>query len=132
MKKIITSFLLFFSTATFSQSLATYNWTPLPFHGGYIDLSRLDGDKVSGFKVVTLLSFDQISSAQMWGLSDVSELKIDCSRGTFQYLKTSWTEKKMARGAVTKVFNAPQKNPVSIRDVMDGTFERDLFKYICK
>lgn len=122
------------SVGAYSQNLAKYNWTPLPFSVGanaYIDLTRLDGDKVSGFRVVTLLSFEEITSAQMWGLSAVEELSINCSKGTFQYLKTTWTDRKMAAGKVEKVFNAPQKTPTRITDVMDGTFARRLFRYLC-
>ncbi len=132
MKKIFFSFLLFTSAPSFSQNYASYNWTPLPFHGAYVDLSRLEGDKVHGFKVTVLSSFEEISSAQMWGLSSIDEMKFDCNKGYFQYLKTTWTEKPMARGKLTKVFNSPQKNSTSIREVLDGTLERDLFKYLCK
>ena len=85
----------------------------------------------SNFRVVTLLSFEEITSAQMWGLSAVEELPINCSKGTFQYQKTTWTERKMAAGKVEKVFNAPQKTPTRITDVMDGTFARRLFRYLC-
>lgn len=132
MKKILFGVLLFISTSSFSQNYTGYNWTPLPFHGAFVDLSRLEGDKVYGFKVTVLSSFEEISSAQMWGLSSIDEIKFDCNKGSFQYLKTTWTEKQMARGKVAKVFNSPQKNSTSIRDVLDGTFERDLFKYLCK
>jgi hypothetical protein len=132
MKKLLIGFLVFASTTAFSQNYAGYNWTPLPFHGAFIDLSRLEGDKVFGFKVIVLLSFDEISSAQMWGLSSIDEIKIDCNKGSFQYLKSTWTEKPMARGKVAKVFNSPQKSSTSIREVLDGTIERDLFKYLCK
>jgi len=67
----------------------------------------------------------------MWRLSDVSELSIYCQKGTFQYLKITWTEKQMAAGRIEKVFNAPQKTPTRITDVMDGTYERRLFRYLC-
>lgn len=132
MKKILLSFLLFPSITSFGQNYASYNWTPLPSNGAFVDLSRLEGDKIHGFKVTVLSSFEEISSAQMWGLSSIDEMKFDCNKGSFQYLKTTWTEKPMARGKVVKVFNAPQKNSTSIRDVLDGTFERELFKYLCK
>lgn len=132
MKKLLIGFLLFTSATAFSQNYSGYNWTSLPVHSAYIDLSRLEGDKVFGFKATVLLSFDEISSAQMWGLSSIDEIKIDCNKGSFQYLKSTWTEKPMARGKIAKVFNSPQKNPKSIRDVLDGSFERDLFKYLCK
>jgi hypothetical protein len=67
----------------------------------------------------------------MWGLSAVEELSVNCSKVTFQYLKTTWTDRMMAAGKVEKVFNAPRKTPTRITDVMDGTFERRLFRYLC-
>jgi hypothetical protein len=133
-KNFLAVLLTLLSLSAYGQNLARYNWTRLPISVGadaYIDLTKLEGDKVFGFKVVTLLSFDQISSAQMWGLSDVSELSVNCSKGTFQYLKTTWTEKQMAAGKIEKVFNAPQKTPTRITDILDGTYERRLFRYLC-
>jgi hypothetical protein len=113
-----------------AQESSRFNWSPM-FGNSYTDHSKLTGDKISGFKVVTLTSYDSISSAQMFGLSEISEIQINCAKGTLQYLKVIWTEKQMGRGKVQQMVDRPQKNPVSIRNLVDETFERQVFRLTC-
>ena len=110
---------------------SSYNWSRLPFDSeSFIDHSRMSGDKVYGFKVTVLSSYDSISSAQMWGLSEVAEIAVNCQNGTLQYLKTVWTERQMGRGKITHTEGPYQSFPV--RNVLDGTLQRGLFKYMCR
>ena len=127
--------LLIFSTALFSTlsnaiDYSKYDWSKTSFDNySYIDHSKESGDRVVGIKVVTLITFDQISSAQMWGLSVIDENLINCRKRTIQSLKTVWTERKMGRGHVTKSFGA---GPISsVGKNFDSTFEGNLFNYIC-
>jgi hypothetical protein len=64
-------------------------------------------------------------------LSEISEIQINCAKGTLQYLKVIWTEKQMGRGKVQQMVDRPQKNPVSIRNLVDETFERQVFRLTC-
>ena len=116
---------------SFSQINEKYKWSPLPFHDSYIDNEKLSGNKADGFKVTTLSSYKEINSAEMWGLSEISEYQIDCNKATFHELKTIWTENEMGKGKITKVFKLIQKNPGSIKKVVEGAFQRDLYNYVC-
>lgn len=112
-----------------AQNLKKFNWTPL-FDDSYIDNSKLMGDRVYGFKVTTMTTYEEISSAQMFGLSEINEYNIDCNRATIQYLKSTWFDKPMAKGIITHVDATPVK-PHSIKNSLNGTFERKLFIHIC-
>jgi hypothetical protein len=114
-----------------AQDFAKFNWTPMGFQDSYIDFSKLNGDKLYGFKLYTLTNYESISSAQMFGLAEVNEYKINCNQGTVQNLKNTWFEKPFAKGKTVKVFSQ-KSTPVKITDMLDGVFERDLFRFICK
>lgn len=124
-------FLLFFSALSNAVDYSKYDWSKTPFDKySYIDHSKESGDRITGIKVVTMVTFDQISSAQMWGLSLIEENLINCRNRTIQSLKTVWTERKMGRGNVTKTFGA---GPVSsVGKNFEYSFEGNLFNYICK
>ena len=123
--------LLIFAVQSFAQDYSKFNWSRLDFDpNAYIDHSKMTGDKLSGFKVVTLNSYDSISSAQMFGLSEIDEIEINCQKATMRDLKITWTEKQMGKGKITHKEGPFEK--YSIRNLLDGTFQRNLFAYICK
>lgn len=107
-----------------------YTWTALPFHDSYIDNTKTTGTKSDGFRVVTMTSYKEISSAQMWGLSEISEHRIDCNKTTIQDLKTTWTEKEMGKGRIVKIFSDAVP-PASVKKILEGVFERDLYSFVC-
>lgn len=116
-----------------AQDYSSYSWTKLsiPYNNTYVDWTRIRGDKENGFTVPILSSYDEITSAQMWGLSEISSVSIGCLQGNMQYLSTAWTENRMGRGRVTKTFKGgpvmyPQKK------VYDYSFERQLFNSLCR
>ena len=109
---------------------ASLNWSRLPFdQNSFIANSQITGDKAFGFQVITMNNFKEITSAQMWGLSEISEISINCQNATMQDLKVIWTENQMGAGKIT--FSEGPFNITSIRNQIDGTFHRELFKYIC-
>jgi hypothetical protein len=77
------------------------------------------GDKERGFTVPILSSYDEITSAQMWGLSNISTVSIRCLQGSMQFLNDTWTENRMGSGRVMKTFGSgpviyPQKKASKI------------------
>jgi hypothetical protein len=116
--------------STSVDDYSSYNWSRLPFDSNsFIDNSRMTGDKSTAFKVITMTSYKEISSAQMWGLSEISEIAIDCQNAAMQDLKIAWTEKEMGKGKIAHL-EGPLPS-FSVKNVIDGTFERNLFRFIC-
>ena len=130
-KYLLVFFILLFPSLILAEDYSRFNWSRVPFDSNaFIDYSKISGDKVHGFKVLTLYTYEEISSAQMWGLSEVQLIEINCQNATMRNLKYIWTEGSMGRGKVTYV-GGPSKT-FSIMKVLDGTFERNIFKFICK
>lgn len=130
MKKIPLIFLII-AFQSLAQDFAKFNWSRLDFDpDAYIDHSKMTGDKLVGFKVVTLNSYDSISSAQMFGLSEITEMEINCQKGTMRDLRITWTEKSMGKGKITNKDGPFEK--YAIRNLLEGSFQRKLFTYICK
>ena len=73
-----------------------------------------------------------ITSAQMWGLSNISEVEVHCSKGTLRYLKTVWTEGRFGKGAITKTFVTANSAPIPITRFHDGSVQRALFAHLCR
>jgi len=122
---------LLITTQSFAQNFSKFNWSRLPFDSdAYIDFTEIKGDKVFGFKVITLYDFESITSAQMWGLSNINQLELDCQKGTIRMIKDIWTEKRMGKGKITYSEGPFQK--VSVKEFFEGTFERKIFVYLCK
>ena len=81
---------------------------------------------VYGLDYFDLPSSPNISSSSNFANS--VKFEINCQNGTMRDLKIIWTEKPMGKGKVTYSGGPYQK--YSIRDVLDGTYQRNLFKYI--
>jgi len=86
-KFFLIAVILFISQITNAQNYSSYRWTKLsvPYSNFYVDWSRKIGDKERGFTVPILNSYDEITSAQMWGLSNVSTVSIRCLQGSMQF-----------------------------------------------
>lgn len=120
-----------------AQDFSRYNWSRVQLTGGggienFIDYSRLSGDTTFGMRAWVMHSFEDITSAQMWGLSEISEVEVQCAKGTFRYLRSVWTEGRFGKGATAKTFVMTNSAPVPITRLLDGTFERALFKHLCR
>ena len=123
--------ILLIATHSFAQNFSNFNWSRLPFDSdAYVDFVTIKGDQVFGFKVFTLYEYESISSAQMWGLSEITEFEINCQKGTIQVIKNFWTEKKMGKGRITNSGGPFPKSHVT--KYLDGTFQRKLFTHMCK
>ena len=57
--------------------------------------------------ITTLTNFDSVSSAQMFGLSEVETIIFDCQESKMSSAGTKWYEGKFATGGLTKEFPAP-------------------------
>jgi hypothetical protein len=70
----------------------------------YIDQSfiRDIGKGVKRVKVLT--DYKEITSAQMFGLSELSELDLDCSNKLVRYLSETWYSKNKLQGKMVKHF----------------------------
>lgn len=79
-----------------------------------------------------MVVFEEISSAQMWGLSEIKEVEVNCSKGTYRELKTVWTEGRYGKGQKTKTFMAANSAPTPITRILEGTFPRSLFTHLCR
>jgi hypothetical protein len=116
-----------------AQDYSSYSWTKLsiPYSNTYVDWTKIRGDKERGFMVPILNSYDEITSAQMWGLSEISNVSIGCLQGSMQFLNTTWTESRMGRGRVMKTFTA---SPVIYPQTKnyEYSYPRNLFNNLCR
>lgn len=72
----------------------------------YIDpMSRAEYD-VFRTGIKTLTNYESISSAMMFGLSEVETIIFDCQKSRMLSNGTAWYEEKFAAGALTKEFPA--------------------------
>lgn len=116
-----------------AQDYSTYSWTKLsvPYSNTYVDWTKIRGDKDRVFIVPVLDSYDEITSAQMWGLSAISTVSIGCLQGSMQFLNLTWTENRMGRGRVMKTFSAgPVMYPQS--KGFEYSYQRNLFNTLCR
>ena len=116
-----------------AQDYSSYRWTKLsiPYSNTFVDWTRINGDKERGFTVPILDSYDEITSAQMWGLSAISTVSIRCLQGSMQELNLTWTENRMGKGRVMKTFGSspvmyPQKKG------FEDSYQRNLFNALCR
>jgi hypothetical protein len=57
-------------------------------------------------RVMVLTSFDEITSAMMFGLSVEQRMDLNCEAQLVRELDTKWYEKRMAKGKVIEQFSA--------------------------
>lgn len=119
------------------QDVSRYNWSRVALTAGngiesFIDYSRISGDRVFGMRAWVMVVYEEISSAQMWGLSEISEVEVNCAKGTLRYLKTIWTNGRYGKGPTAKTFMTANSVPAPITRWLDGTFERSLFVHLCR
>jgi hypothetical protein len=96
---------IFLSTLAFANSSFANNWIPISANCSgactYIDKTRIKKDR-GIVQVVALTDYASISSAQMFGLSEINELSINCIKKEFQNTQIIWYERNMGMGKVTK------------------------------
>ena len=133
LKLFLIAAILFISQIANAQNYSSYRWTMLsvPYSNYYVDWTRMIGDKERGFTVPILSSYDEITSAQMWGLSNISNVSVRCLQGSMQFLNDTWTENRMGSGRVMKTFGSgpviyPQKKG------FEDSWERNLFNVLCR
>jgi hypothetical protein len=119
-----------------AQDFSRFNWsrvqlTPGTASESFIDYSRVSGDRNAAMRAWVMSVHQDITSARMWGLSDISEVEVQCIKGTVRLLSTFWTENQFGRGAITKYFMTPNAAPVSIVRLRDGDYHRALFNNLC-
>jgi len=134
MKTILAALLIcFLSFNSYAEDYSSYNWTKLsiPYTNTYVDWTRSRGDKEHGFSVPILQSYNEITSAQMWGLSNISVVSIRCLKGSMQFLNDTWTENRMGRGRVIKNFGS---SPVIYPQTKgyEDSWQRNLFNILCR
>lgn len=116
-----------------NQNFSEFNWSPIEFYEeAYIDYTRIKGDKIKGFTLPIMVVYESISSAQMWGLSEIDLIRINCAKGHFQYLNTVWTEEQYGMGKIEYAEEHTNNKPTSILKLLDESFERKLFNHVCK
>jgi hypothetical protein len=57
-------------------------------------------------RVNVLTSYDEITSAQMFGLSEEENIDINCNAQLVRYLDSQWFSGKMGKGKIVKRFPA--------------------------
>ncbi len=57
-------------------------------------------------------SYQRITSAMMFGKSEIDRVAFDCAHSRFQSLKTTWYEEQMATGRVIKVLGPGPAGPI--------------------
>ncbi len=83
--------------------------------GQYINLKSIRDEKELGTRSVTLLqSYESISSAMMFGLSEMETVLFDCNRSRYRELQSKWFESKMATGRITKDTGPGPWGPIPI------------------
>lgn len=120
-----------------AQDFSRFNWsrvqlTPGTASESFIDYSRISGDRVFGMRAWVMVVYEGITSAQMWGLSEISEVEVNCSKGTYRELKTIWTDGRYGQGPTAKTFMTANSAPIPITRMLDGTFQRSLFSHLCR
>jgi hypothetical protein len=92
----------------------------------YIDLSAKTGSVDGIINGVTILGdYVSISSAQMFGLSEVERVSFDCAKSRSLFGTSDWYEDRMARGKKVKTL------PSSAKWVPIPYNYRNLFAKVC-
>lgn len=120
-----------------AQDFSRYNWSRVQLTEGiasddFIDFSRLSGDRNFTMRAWVMSVHQDITSARMWGLSDISEVEVQCTKGRIRFLKTIWTEDRFGLGPTTKIFTTPNSEPISINGLRQGSYHRALFTHLCR
>lgn len=83
--------------------------------GQFINPKSIRDEKEYGNRSVTLLqSYESISSAMMFGLSEVETVIFDCNRSRYRELQGKWFDSKMGTGRVTKTNGPGPWGPIPI------------------
>jgi hypothetical protein len=84
----------------------------------FSDWSYVDWDsrKAIGFEQValtTMTTYQEISSAQMFGLSEIEYLAFDCLKSRYKFNGSVWYSGRMAQGRIEKKFGPnPNWGPI--------------------
>ncbi|MBV1701039.1 MAG: hypothetical protein KGQ46_04375 [Hyphomicrobiales bacterium] len=125
MKKLITYFL--FYVVFITPSMADWQKFGDDCSNDYCTYINSSARSDNGIvhNIGILDDYSSISSAQMWGLSEVETISFDCDQSRIRFGTNVWYEKRMARGKIVKIF-PPNKKWIPI-----PYNYRKLFAKIC-
>ncbi len=100
-----------FIVQSFAENAPQYHWRLFEDGGSdnktYIDNStKRQGSAFGTEQIVVLQDYKEISSAMMFGLSEIEIAEFDCIKSKFRSRSDTWFEQKMGEGTVAKRFPA--------------------------